>query len=504
MITIDSASGYIDIPKVNTYEELMEKIKQVLQINDELFQHLYFSYIDEEEQERIRLIPQIYDDFINQEEPKVSIGFLDNLNEEILEQLNDIIEANKKRFQDPEFINELLAKSDSDKKEMILEEVKPEDNEEDKNEDNKEIIEVIKVEDKDEEEAKQEVIELVKEEDREANKEEVKEEVKEEDKKEDKEEDKEVDKEEDKEVVIQEIKVEEVKDGVIEEVKEIENREEEKNDETKSIIFAPYNSYIEEQNNHLDSDIKIENNILEFDPKIQPLNENYESNNNYQVDNGNMINNDLMNNNNDNEGNNQEGVSIQNNNIVSDENLDLKKKDSDNCFCLFGQESNNNDNVVSNEIKNNEEMNDKNAIFNSELNLKCFNDEFSNQINALEESMKHSNIEEYQKENEENNFENNIKKIIETNVNDVKKDILNSILLETSKIVNQSKLNQKKSKNNYEHEGIKCNNCGMFPILGIRYKCLECDNFNCCEKCEQEQSHPHLFYKIKKDKALKY
>ena len=495
MITIDSASGYIDIPKVNTYEELMEKLKQVLQINDELFQHLYFSYIDEEEQERIRLIPQIYDDFINQEEPKVSIGFLDNLNEEILDQLYDIIDANKKRFKDPEYLNELLAKSDSDKKEIILEEAKPEVNEEPKNEDNKEVIEIIKVEDRDkdkdkEEEAQIDAIELVKEEEIEADKEEDKEEVKEEDKKEDK--------EEDKEVVIQEIRVEEVKDGETEEIKEIENKEE-KNDETKSIIFAPYNSYIEEKNNHLDSEIKIENNILEFDSKTQTLNENYESNNNYEVNNGVKVDNDLINNNNDNEGNKQEDVSIQNNNIASDENLDIKKKDSDNCFCLFGPESNNNDNVVSNEINNNEY-----DIFNSELNLKRFNDEFSKQINALEESMKHSNIEEYQKKNEENIFENNIKKIIESNVDDAKKDILNSILLETSKIVSQSKLNQKKSKNNYVHEGIKCNNCGAFPIVGIRYKCLECDNFNCCEKCEQEQSHPHLFYKIKKDKALKY
>ena len=156
MITIDSASGYIDIPKVNTYEELMEKLKQVLQINDELFQHLYFSYIDEEEQERIRLIPQIYDDFINQEEPKVSIGFLDNLNEKILDQLNDIIDANKKRFKDPEYLNELLAKSDSDKKEIILEEAKPEVNEEPKNEDNKEVIEIIKVEDRDKDKDKEE------------------------------------------------------------------------------------------------------------------------------------------------------------------------------------------------------------------------------------------------------------------------------------------------------------------------------------------------------------
>ena len=458
MINIDSASGYIDIPKVNTYEELMSKLKQILQVNDELFQHLYFSYIDEEEQERTRLIPQIYDDFISQEYPKLSIGFLDNLNQEILDQFNDIIEANKKRFKDPEFLNELLAQPDSDKEELILEEAKPEFKEED-----------------------------------------VKEEVKEEEK------------EEDKEEVIQEIKVEEIKEEPIEEIKEIEIENMEKNDETKSVILAPYNSYIyEKENQSLDSDIKIENNILEYDSKAQPMNKIYELNNNNTYDHGTIKENDDKSNNNniiiivnDNAGNNQERVSNQQNNIVNDENLVIKKEDSSDNFCLFGPDSKSNDNVISIENKNNEGKNDKNEIFNSELNLKCFNDEFSNQINALEESMKHSNIEEYQKNNEENNFENNVKKIIEENVDNAKKDILNSILLETSKIVSQSKINQKKSKNNYRHEGIKCNICGMFPIVGIRYKCLECDNYNCCENCEQKQNHPHLFYKIKNNKALR-
>ena len=67
-----------------------------------------------------------------------------------------------------------------------------------------------------------------------------------------------------------------------------------KNDETKSIILAPYNSYIEQQNNVLDSNIKIENNILEFDSKTQPLNENYESNNNYEFNNDYKVDDDLM------------------------------------------------------------------------------------------------------------------------------------------------------------------------------------------------------------------
>ena len=233
------------------------------------------------------------------------------------------------------------------------------------------------------------------------------------------------------------------------------------------------------------------------------MNEKYESNNNSEFNNINIIENNNINNNNDNKENNQEGVSIQKNNNANKEDILIIKKDSVNCFNLFGPENKSNDNEVINENKNYEEINSKNDIFNSELNLKNFDDEFSNKLNALKESMKHSNIEEYQKNNNENNFENNVKKIIESNIDKAKKDILNSILLETSKIATQSKLNQKKSKNNYVHEGIKCNNCGVFPIVGIRYKCLECDNFNCCEKCEQEQNHLHLFYKIKKDKSLK-
>ena len=50
MIELDSASGTIQIPKVYDYQELMDKIKNILQIDEKLFQYLYFSYIDEKEQ----------------------------------------------------------------------------------------------------------------------------------------------------------------------------------------------------------------------------------------------------------------------------------------------------------------------------------------------------------------------------------------------------------------------------------------------------------------------
>ena len=56
-----------------------------------------------------------------------------------------------------------------------------------------------------------------------------------------------------------------------------------------------------------------------------------------------------------------------------------------------------------------------------------------------------------------------------------------------------------KSKLNGIHSGIKCKGCGMKPIVGCRFKCLLCDNFDYCEKCEKKlaEKHGHPLLKIK-------
>jgi len=47
------------------------------------------------------------------------------------------------------------------------------------------------------------------------------------------------------------------------------------------------------------------------------------------------------------------------------------------------------------------------------------------------------------------------------------------------------------------HQGVKCDGCGVKPIVGVRYKCSICHNFDYCEKCEETVDHPHAFLKIK-------
>ena len=52
------------------------------------------------------------------------------------------------------------------------------------------------------------------------------------------------------------------------------------------------------------------------------------------------------------------------------------------------------------------------------------------------------------------------------------------------------------------HHGIKCNQCKKEPIVGYRYKCHVCDDYNLCEICEEKnsitQEHNHNFIKIRK------
>jgi len=49
--------------------------------------------------------------------------------------------------------------------------------------------------------------------------------------------------------------------------------------------------------------------------------------------------------------------------------------------------------------------------------------------------------------------------------------------------------------------------CFQEPIIGIRYKCSECNNYNLCANCEQKNSetedHNHNFIKIRKEQIEK-
>lgn len=56
------------------------------------------------------------------------------------------------------------------------------------------------------------------------------------------------------------------------------------------------------------------------------------------------------------------------------------------------------------------------------------------------------------------------------------------------------------SKPALKHSGIVCDGCKVTPIIGVRYKCANCNDYDLCEQCEKKASSihnpSHVFIKL--------
>jgi len=55
------------------------------------------------------------------------------------------------------------------------------------------------------------------------------------------------------------------------------------------------------------------------------------------------------------------------------------------------------------------------------------------------------------------------------------------------------------------HTGVMCDGCKMLPIVGTRYKCTVCYDFDLCERCEAAGTHPadHTLLKVRSASQLR-
>ena len=145
---------------------------------------------------------------------------------------------------------------------------------------------------------------------------------------------------------------------------------------------------------------------------------------------------------------------------------------------------------------------------NNSKNILIPDNEYNNQLNLIKS--------ELSKE---------LKKIIEKEVKILEDKLIDNTIIKNNQLISSyiEKINKiEEIKQNYflskivqskismsacdtKHYGIKCEKCKMNPIKGIRFKCNICDNYNLCEKCEDdnqnEQFHDlnHDFIRIKKE-----
>ncbi|CAD6997451.1 protein ref(2)P [Ceratitis capitata] len=47
------------------------------------------------------------------------------------------------------------------------------------------------------------------------------------------------------------------------------------------------------------------------------------------------------------------------------------------------------------------------------------------------------------------------------------------------------------------HERVECDACGVSPLIGFRYKCIQCSNYDLCQRCEAQHKHPeHMMVRM--------
>ena len=113
----------------------------------------------------------------------------------------------------------------------------------------------------------------------------------------------------------------------------------------------------------------------------------------------------------------------------------------------------------------------------------------------------HTSIYENIQKQNQTILENYIKKY---NDLEEKRQLENSKL---SQMIISDKNRINKTICNTVHNNIKCEHCFMEPIVGFRYKCSVCSNYNLCEKCEEKneetQNHSHDFIKIRNEEKDK-
>ena len=91
--------------------------------------------------------------------------------------------------------------------------------------------------------------------------------------------------------------------------------------------------------------------------------------------------------------------------------------------------------------------------------------------------------------------------LIDQKLNQVDFNKLNQIDQKLNELKNDLDIiKYKASTKHIIHQGIVCNNCKKVNMIGMRYKCFHCPEYNICEDCERYLSfyhdNSHFFIRI--------
>lgn len=94
-----------------------------------------------------------------------------------------------------------------------------------------------------------------------------------------------------------------------------------------------------------------------------------------------------------------------------------------------------------------------------------------------------------------------LKHLINTELDEQSRKIFKELLRNKrlTEKANKKMTDAEAAQNLVEHTNVSCDGCNVVPIVGPRYKCSVCKNFDYCGTCEERLGHDHAMLKIKED-----
>ena len=138
-----------------------------------------------------------------------------------------------------------------------------------------------------------------------------------------------------------------------------------------------------------------------------------------------------------------------------------------------------------------------NILFESCIKPKKNEIEIEKEKEEEEDEDEDINEEEDKELTEEEKIKKSLRLMVRSKLKNLEKNIISELCndIKNSQLISPNQ----NSNSNIVHKGIKCNQCGKKDIIGIRYKCSTCPNYNLCENCEEDSTHDenHIFVKIR-------
>ena len=148
--------------------------------------------------------------------------------------------------------------------------------------------------------------------------------------------------------------------------------------------------------------------------------------------------------------------------------------------------------ILDNLAKQEKKLKEQKLEEEAKLSLKRLEEIEIQKINEQEQETQKLILKEKEREEIIKEIRKTCTETVNKNIEKLKEEIISKSIEQTiSKLDNDNNIKNDVIDSKVVHIGFSCNECNVYPIVGTRYKCTVCFDYDMCEQCESKLGDKH-------------